>query len=302
MAVAAAKRQSEGLGEERACVWQQARKRVGLRELEAKSQSRNPADQVSCSECSGKSRGEGQDGGVGVCGGEAGEREVMSAAPAYLDPATGWIWKHKSHDWATPSHCCLSRWSVTSTSPSPCQSQCWRMPYSDGPMIITGPSFPSPSSASVSFSSPSWRSKWKPVSTPRLVVLDRHFVLFPGASLRPGLLNFLPWQRRGVCIPYLRPVGSCYQGCRVVRQGTAWRHDATSSALCHFSLTTEIYCVVIGILSDRFRVFGILSERDRSELRRRMLGRDVGTSGLRKVGSEDRPGTTRSVAHVVARS
>lgn len=32
MAVAAAERQSEGLGEERACVWEQARKRVGLSE------------------------------------------------------------------------------------------------------------------------------------------------------------------------------------------------------------------------------------------------------------------------------
>jgi hypothetical protein len=66
MAVAAAERQSEGLGEERACVWEQARKRVGLRELEAKSQSRNPADQVSCSECEEKRRGEARDGGVDV--------------------------------------------------------------------------------------------------------------------------------------------------------------------------------------------------------------------------------------------
>lgn len=80
-------------------------------ELEAKSQSRNPADQVSCSDCKEKRRGEAQDGGVGVgvCGGEAGGREVRSAAPAYLEPATGWIRKNKSHDWATLSHCCLER-------------------------------------------------------------------------------------------------------------------------------------------------------------------------------------------------
>jgi hypothetical protein len=58
-----------------------------------------------------------------ACGGEAGEREVRSAAPACLEPATGWIRKNKSHDWETPSHCSLSRRSVTSTYPSPCQSQ-----------------------------------------------------------------------------------------------------------------------------------------------------------------------------------